>query len=318
MPNRLAERIKTKAITLGFQKAGIARAEATPEAQANLESWISGGSHATMDWVKKRKAERGYILKYFSEAKSVISVGMNYFTGFDQTDLPTDYQISNYAWGDDYHDILKSGLFQLLAWMKEEVGEMKGLVCVDTAPVMDKVWAQRAGLGWQGKHTNLITCSYGSWLFLGELIVDIELDNDPHFKEDLCGTCTACIDACPTQALEEYKIDANKCLSYLTIEHRGELPEPRNNLYGWIYGCDICQDVCPWNQKFSQRTDESGYQPREEILKWKNEDWHHLDEQGFRNLFKGSAVKRTKFAGLKRNIEYNKQRNADARISADE
>jgi epoxyqueuosine reductase len=200
---------------------------------------------------------------------------------------------------------LKSGLYKLLSWLKAEVPNVKGVACVDTSPVMDKVWAQKAGLGWQGKHTNLITIDYGSWLFLGELIVDIELDYDQPFTEDLCGSCTACIDACPTHALGEYEIYAEKCISYLTIEHRGKLPDGRSELHDWIYGCDICQDVCPWNQKFSQLTAEESFKPRKEILGFTDENWQALDVQGFRKLFKGSAVKRTKFSGLSRNINAN-------------
>ncbi|MEO2159568.1 MAG: tRNA epoxyqueuosine(34) reductase QueG, partial [bacterium] len=241
---------------------------------------------------------------YFPEAKSVISVGMNYFVGKDQSDITTDFKFSNYAWGDDYHDLLKKKLFHLLAWLKEENPEMKGIVCVDTSPVMDKVWAQKAGLGWQGKHTNLISRDYGSWLFLGELLLDIELDYDPIFNEDLCGSCTACIDACPTHALGEYTMDSRKCISYQSIEYRGDFSDIEN-LYGWIYGCDICQEVCPWNQKFSQVSTESSFQPRKEFLEWSNEDWTKMDKDGFRKLFKGSAAKRTKFSGLNRNINQN-------------
>ncbi len=237
--------------------------------------------------MEKRKNERGDIHDYFSNAKSVVSVGLNYYTGHDQNDISSDFKFSNYAWGDDYHDVLKSKLFTLLGWLKYEVNDVKGLVCVDTSPVMDKVWAQNAGLGWQGKHTNLITRDHGSWLFLGELILDIELEPDEPFTEDLCGSCTACIDACPTQALGEYEIYSEKCISYLTIEHRGDFPEEQNELHGWIYGCDICQEVCPWNEKLEK------------------EDWRALDEEGFRKLFKGSAVKRTKFSGLSRNIKLN-------------
>jgi epoxyqueuosine reductase len=258
-----------------------------------------------MEWMAKRKEERGDIFAYFPEAKSVISVGMNYFTGFTQADLLSEYAFSNYAWGDDYHEVLKSGLYKLLSWLKAEVPNVRGIACVDTSPVMDKVWAQKAGLGWQGKHTNLITIDYGSWLFLGELIVDIELDYDQPFTEDLCGSCTACIDACPTHALGEYEIYAEKCISYLTIEHRGKLPDVRSELHGWIYGCDICQDVCPWNQKFSHTSEAESFQPRKEIIEWADKDWQSMDEAGFRKLFKGSAVKRTKFSGLARNIKVN-------------
>ena len=299
------ESIKKKALELGFQKVGIAKAEPTSNEKADLESWLKQGRHATMDWIVKRKDERGNIHTYFPEAKTVISVGLNYYIGKDQSHIQSDFQISNYAWGDDYHDVIKKRLFQLLSWIKESQPEVKGIVCTDTSPVMDKVWAQRAGLGWLGKHTNLITRDYGSWLFLGELILDIDLEFDSPFNDDLCGTCTACIDACPTQALTEYQIDAGKCISYLTIEHRGDLPENQNNLHGWIYGCDICQDVCPWNEKFSENSEIPEFQAREEILNWTNEDWQNLDEDGFRKLFKGSAVKRTKFVGLKRNIENN-------------
>jgi len=230
---------------------------------------------------------------------------MNYYVGKGQDDLKSDFKFSNYAWGDDYHDGLKNRLFQLLGWIRGSVPTVKGVACVDTSPVMDKVWAQRAGLGWLGKHTNLITQDRGSWLFLGELILDIDLEYDSPFMEDLCGSCNACIDACPTQALDQYRIDARKCISYLTIEHRGNFPESQDELHGWIYGCDICQDVCPWNEKFSHTSDQKEFQPRPEILTWSNEDWQNLDEAGFRRLFKGSAVKRTKYTGLKRNINQN-------------
>ena len=301
----LSVSIKTTAIDLGFQKVGIAQAVFTPQEKANLDSWLQKGHHGSMEWIVKRENERGDLFKYFPEAKSVVSVAMVYHSGHDQKDLTSNYKLSNYAWGDDYHDVLKSKLFQLLAWLKTKTPEVKGIVCVDTSPVMEKVWAQKAGLGWQGKHTNLISRDYGSWFFLGELILDIELEADKPFSEDLCGTCTACIDACPTQAIEEYKIDAGKCISYLTIEHRGDLPHKHSELHDWIYGCDICQEGCPWNQKFGTSSDELAFQPRSEILNYTDEDWNSLDEETFRKLFNGSAVKRTKFSGLKRNIEAN-------------
>ena len=300
-----SESIKKKAQELGFQKVGIARAVPTPKEKNDLETWLDQGRHATMGWMEKRKDERGNIHTYFPEAKSIISVGMNYHVGKGQNDINSDLKFSTYAWGDDYHDVLKKRIFQLLKWIKESQTEIKGIVCVDTSPVMDKVWAQRAGLGWIGKHTNLISRDQGSWLFLGELILNMELEYDAPFVEDLCGSCTACIDACPTQALEEYRINAGKCISYLTIEHRGELPEAENDLHGWIYGCDICQEVCPWNQKFARESDRSEFQPRQEILDRTKEDWKKLTEKKFREIFKGSAVKRTKFAGLKRNIKSN-------------
>ena len=297
--------IKKKAEELGFQKVGIARAEKTPKEKSDLDSWLMQGNHATMDWITKRKDERGNIHTYFPEARSVIAVGMNYYTGNEQDDLRSDYKFSNYAWGDDYHIVMKKRLFQLLNWITENNSKVKGLVCVDTSPVMDKVWAQRAGIGWLGKHTNLISRDHGSWLFLGELILDLKLEYDRPFEEDLCGTCMACIESCPTQALGEYKIDARKCISYLTIEHRGDFPDDKSDLHGWIYGCDVCQEVCPWNEKFSIKTELDEFKPRVEIANFKRDDWDKLSEEDFKKIFKGSAVKRTKYVGLKRNIGQN-------------
>ena len=297
--------IKKKAIELGFQKVGITQASKTNFEKKNLEKWLKRGNHANMKWMEKRKNERGDIKTYFPEAKSVISVGMNYYTGTDQNDIRSDYKFSNYAWGDDYHHVLKKQLFILLSWIKDKYPKTNGIVCVDTSPVMDKVWAQRAGLGWIGKHTNLISRDYGSWLFLGELILDQDLEYDKLFDEDLCGTCVACIEACPTQALNEYQIDARKCISYLSIEHRGPFKNDQEDLDGWIYGCDICQEVCPWNEKFSKQTDKQEFQIREEILSFENIDWDNINEEDFRKIFKKSAAKRTKYSGLKRNIEKN-------------
>ena len=302
MSESLANCIKVKSYDLGFQKVGITKAVSISEEKENLETWLSRGHHGTMSWLAERKHERGDIFTYFPDVKSVISLGMNYYTGYDQSELNSENKFSNYAWGEDYHDILKLRLYKLLNWLKIEIPNLNGIACVDTSPVMDKVWAQRAGLGWQGKHTNLITKDFGSWLFLGELLIDIELDYDELFSEDLCGSCTACIDACPTQALGEYEIYAEKCISYLTIEHRGDFPDNRSELHNWIYGCDICQEVCPWNEKFSQVTTQNYFYRKKEILYWTNEDWEKIDEEGFRKLFKGSAVKRTKYSGLSRNI----------------
>ena len=297
--------IKKKAIELGFQKVGIARASETNSEKGKLLDWLQKGNHSSMKWMEKRKDERGSIHSYFPDAKTVISVGMNYYVGKDQNDLESDYKFSNYAWGEDYHIILKNHLFSLLNWIRSHVEEIKGVVCVDTSPVMEKVWAQRAGLGWIGKHTNLITKDYGSWIFLGELILDIDLEYDDLFEEDLCGTCTACIESCPTQALDDYKINASKCISYQTIEHRGEFIEGQGDLQGWIYGCDICQEVCPWNMKFSKVTEKSEFQPRKEIFNYANKDREQLSSEKFQKVFKNSAVKRTKYIGLKRNINQN-------------
>ena len=301
-----SEYIKQKAYDLGFHKVGVTNAAHTKREQNDLEEWISQKRHGEMKWMEKRKSERGSIFNYFPEAKTVVSLGYNYYVGKNQSHLESSYKFSNYAWGDDYHDIIKTKLFSLLEKIKKKSPDIKGLVCVDTAPLMEKVWAQRAGLGWQGKHTNLISRDYGSWLFLGEIVLNVDLIADTPFSEDLCGSCTACIDACPTQALDEYKIDSSKCISYLTIEHRGDFYEGQDNLDGWIYGCDICQEVCPWNITFSKVSDESYFSPREKIIENSDQDWNNFSQEGFSEVFKKSAVKRAKFSGLKRNIDYNK------------
>lgn len=297
--------IKEKAIEIGFEKIGIARVESTNKAQSNLETWISKGRHASMEWIDKRKEERGNIYNYFPEAVSLISVGMNYYSGYSQKDLNSKFKFSNYAWGDDYHNVLKSRLKILLEWIKSSSADIKGVACVDTSPVMEKVWAEKAGLGWQGKHTNLISRDYGSWLFLGEIILNIPLKYDKPFMEDLCGTCTACIDECPPGALSEYEINSNKCISYQTIEHKGEFDNNSIDLDSWIYGCDICQEVCPWNKKFSKITQEKSFYPRGEIVEHSEKEWIKLNGEDFKKIFKGSPVKRTKHSGLKRNINKN-------------
>ena len=297
--------IKSKATEIGFEKIGVAEIKPINNAKLNLEKWISKGNHASMEWIEKRKNERGDIYNYFPEAVSIISVGMNYFSGYQQSDLSSEFKFSNYAWGDDYHKVLKKRLKILLEWIKNASPEIKGVVCVDTSPVMEKVWAEKAGLGWQGKHTNLITRDYGSWLFLGEIILNIPLEYDKPFIDDLCGTCTACIDDCPPGALSEYEIDSKKCISYQTIEHRGDFDEPSIDLDSWIYGCDICQEVCPWNKKFAKITKEKSFYPRNEIIEYSDGDWKQLNEDQFRKIFKDSPAKRTKHSGLKRNIKKN-------------
>ena len=305
MTYSLTRYIKDKATEIGFEKIGITKATATKDEKVRLEKWIKNNHHGSMSWIEKRKDERGNIFNYFKEVKSVISIGVNYYSGYDQDQIKSNSKFSNYAWGEDYHDIIKSKLYTLLNDITANYPHIKGIACVDTSPIMEKVWAQRAGIGWQGKHTNLITRDYGSWLFLGELLLDVELDYDDEFIDDLCGSCTACIDACPTYALGEYEIYAEKCISYLTIEHRGEFGQ-NTELHDWIYGCDICQEVCPWNQKFSQITNEKKFYPKKEILSWQDADWENISENAFRKIFKGSAVKRTKHNGLVRNIKTNK------------
>ena len=303
----LSQFIRTSAKNLGFTKFGISPATAKQQSENRLDSWLQKGYHSTMRWMEKRADERGDIGKYYPEAKSVISLGLNYFTG-NASPHPNVGKISNYAWGDDYHDLIKSRLYNLLSEIKSEYPQINGIACVDTSPIMEKDWAQRAGLGWIGKHTNLITRDYGSWIFLGELLLDVELEYDIPFEDDLCGTCTACLDACPTDAFPEpYVLDSNKCISYLTIEHRGDLPTKlEDKLSGWIYGCDICQEVCPWNIKFPQNSNEDCWQPRSNLNNRVINEWKGLTEDEYRKLFKGSAVKRAKYKGLMRNINHYK------------
>ena len=303
--NIVSQKIKKKASELGFQKVGITKVELAIDNKSNLDKWISEGFHASMHWIENRKEERANIFNYFPDAVSLISVGMNYFSGTTQDDIKSKYKFSNYAWGEDYHSLIKDRLKILLEWIESTSEEIKGVACVDTSPIMEKVWAQKAGLGWQGKHTNLISRDYGSWLFLGEIILNTPLEYDAPFAEDLCGSCTACIDACPTDAITSYQLDSNKCISYRTIEHRGDFNENEKDLDGWIYGCDVCQEVCPWNNKFSKVSHEESFFPKTEILDWSEKEWMDLDDKTFKRLFKGSAVKRTKFSGLQRNIKQN-------------
>ena len=300
----LKQFIRETAQNLGFSKIGIAPAKPEPLSKNKLSYWLGNDYHATMLWMEKRSDERGNIHNYFPEAKSVISVALNYFTGTAHKQKNA-VKISNYAWGDDYHDLIKPRLYQLLSEIRSIDPNIDGIACIDTSPIMEKDWAQKAGLGWIGKHTNLITQDYGSWVFLGEVLLNIELEYDNPFTEDLCGTCTACLDACPTDAFPEpYVLDSSKCISYLTIEHRGDLPvDMEDKLSGWVYGCDICQEVCPWNIKFSQNSQEASFQPRAHLKERTLAEWSQLSEEEFRTLFKGSAVKRTKYEGLKRNID---------------
>ena len=307
MSSNIKNKIIDNAHQLGFQKIGFAKADFYKEDEENLYSWIDNGYNATMEWVEKRKEERSNILKYFPEVKTVISFGYNYYSG-RSTDISDEYKFSNYAWGEDYHIIIKKYLFEIVEYMKTIVSNFNYRVCVDTSPLMEKQWAMRSGIGWIGKHTNLITRDYGSWLFIGEILIDFEPDS--FYEKDLCGTCTACIDECPTDAiLEPYVLDSNKCISYLTIEHRGDLPDDmEGKLDNSIYGCDICQEVCPWNIKFEKTTNDINFHPRKDIKNKKTiNDWS-IDKKEFNRIFKNSAVKRTKYEGLKRNIKLVNQK----------
>tara|TARA_B100000131_G_scaffold318726_1_gene363170 strand:+ start:1480 stop:2400 length:921 start_codon:yes stop_codon:yes gene_type:complete len=301
----LSSSIKSKALEIGFSKIGIAKADFYKSDKLNLNSWIDKGYHASMQWIERRKEERANIKEYYPNSKSVISIAMNYFTG-NSNDYFSNNKISNYAWGDDYHIVIKNKLHELLKYIKNIDDSINGICCVDTSPISEKVWAQRSGIGWIGKHTNLITRDFGTWVFLGEIILDVDLEYDQPFTKDLCGTCTLCIDACPTDALiNEYQLDSNKCISYLTIEHRDEIPEKfQDKMNDWIYGCDICQEVCPWNKKFSIHSDKESFLPRDFLINNDADFLKSLSQEEYSRLFKNSAMKRTKISGLKRNIDF--------------
>ena len=295
--------IKQKCQEIGFSKSGVAQVDYYKSDKDKLLNWLNKDFHATMGWMEKDIDKRTNIYNYYPQSKSVISVALNYFTGNSTKNYDPPY-ISNYALGKDYHIIIKSKLKELLDEIKKIDNNINGFYCVDTSPVMEREWAQRAGIGWIGKNTNLITKEFGSWVFLGELIINYELKYDPPFKEDLCGTCNLCIDDCPTDAIvEPYSLDARKCISYVTIEHRGDFEKENSiDLNEWIFGCDICQDVCPWNIKFAKQSKEEEFQDRFTIRENDFKYWNNLSEKDFKIIFKDSAVKRTKYEGLKRNI----------------
>ena len=295
--------IKQKAHEIGFQKTGIVPAAALSEEGEQLREWLARGFHGQMSYMARAPEQRADPRLLMPSARSVVCVALNYFNPQSHADDEATGRISRYAWGDDYHDVLRDKLKALLEWIRERAPEVNGKICVDTSPMMDKAWAARAGLGWIGKHTNLITKEYGSWVFLGELLLSIELEYDSLVEADHCGKCTACIDACPTMAIvAPYRLDATRCISYGTIELREpELPEPiRSNLEQWVFGCDICQDVCPWS-RFSKPAGEPRFAPRKGIVEPNLQELIEMSQEEFSTRFRKSAIKRTKLAGLQRN-----------------
>ena len=299
----LTQQIRAEAIGLGFSKVGFARAgESRPEG-AHLREWLNRGFHASMSWMERNAEKRIDPRNVLPNARSVVSVALNYYADVKHSTDAATGKISRYAWGDDYHLLMSGRLLQLLERIKTIAPGVHAKIYVDTGPVMEKVWASRAGIGWQGKHTNLITKEYGSWVFLGEVLLDVELEYEEPIG-DWCGTCTACIDACPTAAITEpYVVDSNKCISYLTIEHRGEIAgELADNFQNWVYGCDICQDVCPWN-RFQQPTQEQGFLPRAGNIAPGLEKIETITREEFELQFRRSPVKRTKREGLIRNAK---------------
>jgi epoxyqueuosine reductase len=300
---RLTEELKRRAHALGFQKVGVVRAEPLTGERARLEEWLARGYHAGMGWMARDVARRTDPRELLAGARSVVVVALNYFTPHEHAREEGAGRISRYAWGDDYHDVLGERLRALLEQLRELAPEVRGKVCVDAQPAMDKAWAVRAGLGWIGKHTNLITREYGSWVFLGELILDVELEYDSERVEDHCGTCTLCLDACPTGAIvEPYVVDSALCVSHATIELRDEeLPDAvAANLEGWLYGCDTCQDVCPWN-RFEQPSGEPRFEPRPGNVSPALEEIANLTHEAYVERFRRSPVKRAKLSGLRRN-----------------
>ncbi|MGY4384315.1 epoxyqueuosine reductase [Pedobacter sp. UYP24] len=299
--------IKDEAQRLGFMQCGIAKADFLEEEAPRLEQWLKNSYHGKMAYMENNFDKRLDPRLLVDGAKSVISLSLNYFPNEIQSD-PDTPKISKYAYGNDYHLVIKDKLFQLLAFIEQEIGEVAGRAFVDSAPVLDRAWAKRSGLGWIGKNSNLINKKSGSFFFLAELIIDLELEYDSPFFSDHCGTCTKCIDSCPTDAiLSPAVIDATKCISYLTIELKEEIPEQFNDkMDNWMFGCDICQDVCPWN-KFSVPHQVPEFEPNDSLIKMKRKDWEDITEDVFSRIFKNSAVKRTKFKGLTRNIDFIKK-----------
>ena len=295
--------IKEQAYALGFNKIGIVSVEALTEESSQLREWLERGFHGQMDYMARDPQKRSDPRLLMPSAESVVCVALNYYRHEQHADSSDVAKISRYAWGDDYHDVLQDKLKSLLIWIRERAPGVEGKICVDSSPMMDKRWAARAGLGWIGKHTNLITKEYGSWVFLGELLLSIELDYDSYIEPDHCGKCTACIDVCPTQAIiAPYQLDATRCISYGTIELRApELPGPiKSNLENWVFGCDICQDVCPWT-KFSKETTEDRFAPRPGMIEPKLQELAEMTQEEFSKRFRKSAIKRAKLGGLKRN-----------------
>ena len=293
--------IKTTAKNLGFLSCGISKAEFLEEEAPRLEQWLKEGKHGQMAYMENNFDKRLDPRLLVPGAKSVVSLLLNYYT--DKQQVKGAPKISKYAFGTDYHFVIKGKLKQLFQILQDQIGEINGRVFVDSAPVMDKAWAARSGLGWMGKNTNLITQKVGSFYFIAEMIIDLELEYDTPVT-DHCGTCTACIDACPTEALSPYNIDASKCISYLTIELKDQIPhEFQNKMDNWTFGCDVCQDVCPWN-RFSKSHNEPLFDPNPEMMDFKRKDWEELTEATFETIFKNSAIKRTRYEGLKRNLTF--------------
>lgn len=296
--------IKSEAKRLGFLSCGISKSGFLEEEAPRLEKWLNQNQHGQMAYMENHFDKRLNPNLLVEDAKSVVSLLLNYYPS--ETQIDDTYKISKYAYGQDYHFVIKEKLKELLHSIQENIGEVSGRAFVDSAPVLDKAWAAKSGLGWMGKNTNLITKSIGSYYFIAELIIDLELDYDSA-TTDHCGSCTACIDACPTEAIvAPYVVDGSKCISYFTIELKENIPtEMKGKFNDWAFGCDICQDVCPWN-KFSKPHNEPLFNPHPDLLAMTKKDWEEITSETFQKVFTNSAVKRTKFDGLASNISFLK------------
>lgn len=301
------KQIRELARQLGFDFCGIAKAERLDDDARRLEQWLNKGMHGTMQYMANHFELRIDPTKLVPGAKSVLTFMLNYYPSAKQNENAP--KISKYAFGNDYHDIIRSKLKLLLQSIKENIGDVNGRGFVDSAPVLERSWAVKSGLGWVGKNGNLISKQYGSFFFIATLICDLELEYDAPFAKDYCGTCTKCIDSCPTDAiLPEKVIDGSKCISYFTIELKDALIDEtmKGKFQNWMFGCDICQDVCPWN-RFSKPSSETGFTPISEILNLTTQQWEEMSEETFQQIFKHSPLKRTKFAGIQRNLKFIQQ-----------
>lgn len=296
--------LKAEAARLGFDFCGVSKADFLEDEAPRLEAWLNRNYHGQMGYMANHFDKRLDPRKLVEGAKSVVTVLLNYYPEQRLPEGPDDLKLSKYAYGEDYHFVIKDKLKDLMAFIQDEIGEVGGRVFVDSAPVMDKAWAKRSGAGWVGKHTNVISRDMGSFFFIGELILDLELTPDGPIA-DYCGTCTRCIDACPTEAISEpYVVDGSKCISYFTIELKDAIPqEVKGQFENWIFGCDICQDVCPWN-RFARPHQTPAFQPNDRLAGMTKTDWEDITEEVFSELFRRSAVKRTKLEGLRRNIRF--------------
>ena len=303
-PLEAAVAVKQHAGEMGWSEVGIARADTLVLESQRLREWLNSGYQGSMHWMNKEPEKRSDPRLVLPGAESVIVLAQNYFTPHHHHTQSGIGKVSRYAWGDDYHEILDEKSQELSTWMQQTFPEHTSKFYVDTGPVMEKAWAQRAGIGWIGKHTNVITPTFGSWVFLSVIITNLPLEPDAP-ATDHCGTCTLCIDACPTDAImEPYVLDSNRCISYLTIEHRQDISEELSSHFeGWVYGCDICQDVCPWNKKFSVPTEEQGFEPRPWNISPKLREWQEMTAEEFQNRFRRSPIKRTKLDGVRRNAD---------------